>query len=49
LAEAGTETLAAKRAARREERRRALQETRGMFADVYPPRYLEEPRKDWPE
>lgn len=49
LAEAGTEILAARRAARRAERRKALEQTRGMFGpDVYPPGYLDELRQDWP-
>lgn len=49
LAEAGSEILAAKRAARRAERRRVLGETRGKYSLAYPPGYLEELRKDWPE
>lgn len=49
LAEAGTETLTAKRAARRAERRKVLEETRGKYADAYPKGYLEKLRKDWPE
>lgn len=50
LAVEGAESLAAARAGRRAARRRALDETRGIFGtDVYPPGYLEELRKDWPE
>lgn len=49
LAEAGSETLAAKRAARRAERRKVLLETRGKYAAAYPEGYLEDLREDWPE
>ena len=49
LAVEGAEFLSAARAQRRAARRRALDETRGIFgADVYPPGYLEELRNDWP-
>lgn len=46
LAEAGSEVLAAKRAERRAQRRKVLEETRGRYH--YPPGYLEELRADWP-
>ncbi|MCE7480717.1 MULTISPECIES: hypothetical protein [Microbacterium] len=50
LAVEGGQSLAAVRAARRVARRRALDETRGIFGpDVYPPGYLDDLRKDWPE
>lgn len=49
LATAGGESLAARREARRAERRSALESTQGIFgADVYPPGYLEDLRKEWP-
>jgi cob(I)alamin adenosyltransferase len=47
LAESGAELLAARRAARRAERRTVLDETRGKYN--YPPGYLAELREDWPE
>jgi hypothetical protein len=50
LAAAGGESLAAKRATRRSERRRALDQTQGIFGiEVYPPGYLDDLRKEWPE
>lgn len=32
-----------------EDRRRAVEETAGMFTGLYPPNYLERLREDWPE
>jgi hypothetical protein len=32
-----------------QEHRRAVKETAGMFSGLFPPNYLEELRKDWPE
>ncbi|MFT4229328.1 MAG: hypothetical protein QM602_03460 [Microbacterium sp.] len=45
----GGASVEAARAARRAERRKALLESRGTFADAYPPGYLDELRKDWPD
>jgi hypothetical protein len=45
LVEAGAEALEDER----QRRLRAIEETAGIFEDVYPPGYLEELRKDWPD
>jgi hypothetical protein len=49
LLERGAESVEAARAERRVARRRALEETRGKFSVAYPPGYLEDLHKDWPE
>lgn len=49
LAIEGARVLVGAREDRRIARRKALDETRGIFGtDVYPPGYLEELRQDWP-
>lgn len=47
LAVLGAEVLATERSAKRAARRAALEATRGTID--YPPGYLEDLRKDWPE
>ena len=49
LAKAGGESLAAARDARRVDRRRVLEETRGKYSEAYPSGYLKELRQDWPQ
>lgn len=49
LLEEGGTTVEGDEQARIEERRRAVADTAGMFTGLYPPGYLEELRKDWPE
>lgn len=49
LVEAGKASVDAERAERLRRRREAVREMQGKFGDAYPPGYLEELRKDWPE
>lgn len=49
LAELGAETLESDEAGRREARRKLVEANAGGFEDAYPPGYLEELRKDWPD
>jgi len=49
LMERGAQSVEAARAERRIARRAALEQSQGSFAGAYPPGYLDELRKDWPE
>lgn len=49
LAEAGHRALETDREAERERWNRIVDETAGSLPGVYPPGYLEELRKDWPD
>lgn len=49
LATAGAAQLGAQHAERRAQRMAALDAMRDMFTGAFPPDYLEQLRKDWPE
>lgn len=49
LVELGRQQIAAEDERRVAERRRAIEETSGALAGVYPTGYLEDLRQDWPE
>jgi len=49
LVEAGHRAVSEDQAAQAEDWRRRVHETAGIFTGLYPPKYLEELRKDWPD
>lgn len=49
LVTAGAATLADARAAEIERRRSVVEETSGKYADAFPPGYLADLRRDWPD
>jgi hypothetical protein len=48
LVDAGHRAIQEEDAARAERRRKAIEETAGIFDDIYPEGYLQELREDWP-